>query len=78
MRLVGQMHQLLLRLDQRGEHAELLPLEGAEIGGFRDAPALAQPLQHLVEAGSPTSQSSSSPHSRAKAELKNFSRLSGP
>ena len=45
------MQQLLLRLDQRGEHGELLALEGAEIGVFRDAPALAQPLQHLVEVG---------------------------
>ncbi len=47
--LVGQVQQLLLRLDQRGEHGELLALEGAEIGVLGDAPALAQPLQHLVE-----------------------------
>ncbi len=47
--VVRQVQQLLLRLDQRGEHTELLALEGAEIGVFGDAPALAQPLQHFVQ-----------------------------
>src|SRR6185437_6416754 len=48
---VGQMHQLVLRLDQRGEEPDLLPLEHPEIGKFRNAPALAQALQNLVERG---------------------------
>ena len=78
MRLVGQMQQLLLRLDQRGEHRQLLPLEGAEIGGFRDAPALAQPFQHLVERRLGREPILLEPHSAAKAVLKNLSRLSGP
>ena len=48
---VRQMHQLVLRLDQRGEQAELVALENPEIGIFGDPAALAQPLQHLVERG---------------------------
>src|SRR5262249_53466637 len=47
--VVGEVEQLLLWLDQRGEHGELRLLEGAEIGVFRQAPALAQPLQHLAQ-----------------------------
>ncbi len=47
--LVRQMQQLLLRLDQRGEHGELLPFEGAEIGVLGNAPSLAQPLEHFIE-----------------------------
>src|SRR5205085_1842685 len=46
---VGQMHQLGLRFDQRGEETELLPLEQAKIGKFRNPPAFAQTLQNLVE-----------------------------
>lgn len=49
--IVGQMEQLLLRLKERREHLLLLPLEGAEIGVFGQPPALAQPLEHLVERG---------------------------
>src|SRR5437763_16702307 len=45
------MHQLVLRLDQRGEQADLLPLEHPEIGKFRNPPALAQAFQNLVERG---------------------------
>src|SRR5690242_15792140 len=45
------MHQLVLRLDQRGEEPDLLPLEHPEIGKFRNAPALAQAFQNLVERG---------------------------
>ncbi len=46
---VGQVHQLAHGLDQRGEHAQLLALEGAEIGIFRHPAAFAQPLQQFVE-----------------------------
>src|SRR5205085_4686873 len=48
--LVGQMKQPLIRLDERIEHGELLLLEGAEVGVFRNAPALAQALENLAEA----------------------------
>ena len=34
---VRQVHQLVLRLDQRGEQLASLALEGAEIGEFREA-----------------------------------------
>src|SRR5207248_10036881 len=48
---VGQMYQLVLRLDERCEETDLLTLEHSEIGEFRDAPALAQAFQNLVERG---------------------------
>jgi len=45
------MHQLLLRLDQRSEQPHAFMLEGAEIGPFRDAAALTQPLENITERG---------------------------
>ena len=47
--VIGQVHQLVLRLDQGGEQPKLLPLEEPEIGEFRDAAALAQAFENLVE-----------------------------
>ena len=71
--IVRQVHQLALRLDQGGEHLELLALEGAKVGVFRNAAALAQPLQEFVErwlAGEPVLLQSPQPGKRrvVKAE----------
>src|SRR5208282_2303666 len=49
--VVRQMHQLLLPVYQRGEELQALAPEGPEIGMFRDATALPQPLQHVAERG---------------------------
>src|ERR1700730_18103587 len=48
---VRQMHQFLLRLDQRGEHPQALTLERAEINYFRQTATLAKPFQNLPEGG---------------------------
>src|SRR5882757_4198302 len=48
---VRQMHQFLLRLDQRGEHPQALTLERAEINYFRQTATLAKPFQNLSERG---------------------------
>ncbi len=76
--LVRQMQQLLLRVDQRGEHRELLLLEGAEIGVFRDPPPLAQPLQHLAEVGLGRKPVLFEPPQRAEGGVEEFEPRVGP
>jgi len=67
--LVGQMEQALIRLDERGEHGELLLLEGAEsaYSGMRRRSRRRSRTSPRV--GSVASHSSSSRHSVLKAVL---------
>ncbi len=46
---VGQMHQLVPRLDQRGEQRATFALERAEIAVFRKAPRFVQAPEDLAE-----------------------------
>src|SRR5713101_5085828 len=48
---IRQMHQFLLRLDQRGEHPRAFTLERPEIGYFRQTATLTKPFQNLSERG---------------------------
>ena len=48
---VGQMHELVPRLDQRGEQRASLALEGSKIGEFGKAAGFAQALEDFAQRG---------------------------
>jgi hypothetical protein len=48
---VGQMHELVPWLDQRGEQRASLALEGSKIGEFRKAAGFAQAIEDFAQRG---------------------------